>query len=99
MLFGTIISSPRDDLPVQQALHLASFYLENARNETDPDVALLLCYNAEISLSHLKRAKHGEDAVVREGVATVYAGLGDLMDSYGHQQEAQVLRKKSEKWG
>lgn len=99
MVFGTIISSPRGDLSSQQVLYLANFYLENARNETDPNVVLVLCYNAEISLSHVKRSKYTKDEAMRDGMVTVYADFADMLDSHGHQNDAQAFRKKSEKWG
>jgi hypothetical protein len=99
MVFGTIISPPRSDLSPQQVLHLANFYLENARRETDPNIVLVLCHDAEVSLSYVKRAKYTEDKTTREGMATVYAEFGDLLDSHGHRSEAQAFNKKSEKWG
>ncbi|KAI8348177.1 hypothetical protein B0O80DRAFT_490105, partial [Mortierella sp. GBAus27b] len=99
MAFGTIISSPRGDLSPQQALYLANFYLENARKETDPAVALVLCNDGEVSLSHVKRSKYMDDPTTREGMASVYGGFGDLMERHGHQQAAQAFFKKCEKWG
>ncbi|KAI8351396.1 hypothetical protein B0O80DRAFT_511364 [Mortierella sp. GBAus27b] len=98
MAFGTIISSTRGDLSPEQLLHLANFYLENARNESDPTVVLVLCYDAEVSLSHVKRSKYTDDQTTREGMAAVYAAFGELLDSHGHRQEAQAFYKKSEKW-
>jgi hypothetical protein len=99
MAFGTIISSPRGDLSPQQALYLANFYLENACKETDPAVALVLCNDGEVSLSHVKRSKYMDDPTTREGMASVYGGFGDLMEHHGHQQAAQAFFKKCEKWG
>jgi hypothetical protein len=40
MLFGGIISSPRDSLLPEQALKLANVYLDNARETDDPYIAL-----------------------------------------------------------
>jgi len=100
MVFGSIISSPRGSLSLQQALDLANIYLENARNTQDPAIALVLCHDTEVSLSHVKRAaKYTEDKTMREGIATVYIELGDLLDNHGHRNEAQIFRKKSDKWG
>jgi hypothetical protein len=65
MAFGTIISPPRGALTPQQVLHLANFYLENAHKETDLNVLLVLCHDAEVSLSHVKRAKYTEDKDAR----------------------------------
>jgi hypothetical protein len=79
MVFGSIISSPRGNLSLQQVLDLANIYLANARSTLDPNIALVLCHDTEVSLSHVKRAaKHTEDKAMREGIATVYIGLGEL---------------------
>ena len=100
MVFGSVISSPRGSLSLQQALDLANIYLENARNTLDPKIALVLCHDTEVSLSHVKKvAKHVEDKAVREGIATAYVQLGELLHEQGHQNEALTFYKKSEKWG
>ncbi|KAK3820439.1 MAG: hypothetical protein J3Q66DRAFT_439412, partial [Benniella sp.] len=99
MVFGGIISSPRGSLSLQQVLDLANIYLENACKASDPDIALVLCHDAEVSLSQVKRvAKHTEDKTMREGIATAYIGLGELLNNQGHRDEAQAFYKKSEKW-
>jgi hypothetical protein len=85
---------------LKQVLDLANTYLANARNAPDPNIALVLCHDTEVSLSHVKRAsKNTEDKAIREGIATIYAELGDLLDTQGHRDEAQAFHKKSEKWG
>jgi hypothetical protein len=100
MVFGSIISSPRASLSLQQALELANVYLENARKAIDPNIALVLCHDTEVSLSQVKRAaKRINDTTMREDVATVYIGLGDLLDIHGCKSEAQAFHKKSVKWG
>ncbi|KAK3819960.1 MAG: hypothetical protein J3Q66DRAFT_164906 [Benniella sp.] len=100
MAFGSIISSPRGSLSLQQVLDLASIYLENARQTQDPNIALVLCHDTEISLSQVKRAaKHTDDKAMRDGIATIYIKLGDLLDNQGHRDEAQAFYTKSEKWG
>jgi hypothetical protein len=100
MVFGSIISSPRASLSLHQVLDLANVYLENARKAQDPSIALVLCHDTEVSLSHVKRAaKHTEDKAMREGIAMVYIGLGELLNNQGHQDEAKAFYKKSEKWG
>ena len=71
MAFGSIISSPRGSLSLHQVLDLANIYLENARKTLDPNVALVLCHDTEVSLSHVKRAaKNTEDKAMREGIST-----------------------------
>jgi len=99
MVFGTIISSPRASLSLHQVLRLANVYLENARQETDATIALVLCHDAEVSLSQVKRAaKHTKDKDMREGIASIYNGLGDLLDNQGCGSEAQAFYNKSAKW-
>ncbi|KAK3816625.1 MAG: WD40-repeat-containing domain protein [Benniella sp.] len=100
MVFGSVISSPRGNLSLQQVIHLANVYLENASKSTDPDIRLVLCHDAEISLSQAKKAaKYTEDKAMREGIASVYDGLGELLEHDGHGNEAQAFYKKSEKLG
>jgi hypothetical protein len=61
MLFGNIISSPRDILSPIQALQLANVYLAGARQSNDPFLALVLCHDTEVSLSQAKRSSKGID--------------------------------------
>jgi hypothetical protein len=100
MVFGSVISSPRGNLSLQQILDLANIYIENASKSTDPDIVLVLCHDTEVSLSHVKKAaKNSRDKGMDGRIATVYIGLGDLLNSYGHRDEAKAFYKKSEKWG
>jgi len=100
MLFGTIISSPRDSLSPTQALELASIYLDNARKTTDLCVALALCHDTEVSLSQAARgSKRLKIPVVREGIATAYLQLGWLLKSRRLHDEAEAFYKKAEKLG
>jgi hypothetical protein len=100
MLFGSIISSPRDILSPVQALELANVYLENASKARDPYVAMVLCHDTEVSLSQAARgSKRIEVQVVRKGIATAYDNLGRLLDSHGHHDEAQAFYKKAGKLG
>ena len=85
---------------MQQIINLANIYLENASKSTDPDIVLVLCHDTEVSLTHVKKAaKNNDDNTMRERIATIYTSLGDLLDSQGHQEEAQAFYKKSEKRG
>jgi len=100
MVFSSIISSPRGILSPQQALKLANVYLDNAYNEDDSDIALVLCHDAEISLSQAKKAvKRTEDQYVIEKVAIAYMDLGDLLESQSHPNEAKVSYRKAGKLG
>ncbi|KAK3807050.1 MAG: hypothetical protein J3Q66DRAFT_374914 [Benniella sp.] len=98
MLFGSIISSPRDILSPMQALELANVYLEKASKSNDPFLALVLCHDTEVSLSQAKKTSKGiEVQVMREGMASAYDNLGGLLTRHGRRDEAQAFYKKAEK--
>ncbi|KAF9354474.1 hypothetical protein BGX34_011011 [Mortierella sp. NVP85] len=100
MVFGSIISSSRGSLSLQQNLDLANLYLETACKSTDPDVVIVLCHDTEVSLFQAKRAaKNTEDKTMRSLIADVYTNLGTLMDTYGYSDEAKAFYKKSKKLG
>jgi hypothetical protein len=100
MVFSSIVSSPRGSLSPQKALQLANIYLENAFNATDPDIALVLCHDTQVSLSQAKKpVKRDKDQTVTEGIAIAYIGLGKLLERYGYVSEAEVSFKKAEKQG
>ncbi|KAK3810958.1 MAG: hypothetical protein J3Q66DRAFT_390885, partial [Benniella sp.] len=99
MVLWSVISSPRASLSLQQVLDLANVYLENARKAVDPNIALVLCHDTEVSLSQVKRAaKHTNDTHMREDIASIYTELGDFLDTQGRKNEAQAFYKKSVKW-
>jgi len=98
MLFGSIISSPRDILTPIQALELANICLENASKAVDPYISLILCHDTEVSLSQAARgSKRFEVQGIHEGIAAAYDGLGKLLDNRGRRSEAQACYKKAEK--
>ncbi|KAG0211331.1 hypothetical protein BGX31_001697, partial [Mortierella sp. GBA43] len=107
MVFHNIVPSHLSTLSLQQALELTHVYLENAYRTKDPDVAMVLCRDAEIALSQAKRAtkKHPANPndtmyqSLRDGVATAYIDLGRYLDRRGYQSEATNICKKAEKWG
>ncbi|KAF9954589.1 hypothetical protein BGZ65_003925, partial [Modicella reniformis] len=107
MLRSTVVPSHLSLLSLQQSLELTNFYLENAYQTKDRDIALVLCHDAEASLSQAKNATklshtHPNDArdrSLREGIADSYIDLGKLLESQGYRNQAQVLSKKAEKWG
>jgi len=99
-MFGHVVPNPRGNLSLQQSLDLANIYLDYAGKVQDPDIALVLCHDTEVSLFQAKRAaKHGHDQAVRQGIATAYIGLGRVLEIRGHRGEAQSLYKKAEKLG
>jgi hypothetical protein len=100
MMFGHIVSSPRGDLTIQQALKLANFYLKNAMNIQDPEITLMLCHDAEVSLTQARKgARNAEDPITREGIAGAYISLGRVLNSRRYANEAKAGFKKAEKWG
>ncbi|KAF9348198.1 hypothetical protein BGX34_002626, partial [Mortierella sp. NVP85] len=100
MVFGSIVTSPRSSLSPRQTLDLAKAYLEVAYHATDPDVALVLCHDTEISLHQAKKAvKRAEDQNVIKDIAVTYIDLGNLLEKRGHANEAKVSYKKAGKLG
>ncbi|KAG0214104.1 hypothetical protein BGX31_001152, partial [Mortierella sp. GBA43] len=102
MVFGSVISSARGNLSLQQQLDLASAYLDTACKATDSDIVLVLCHDTETVLTQVKKAaktkQHQQDMNMRERIAMVFVNLGDLLEKQGHQEEAQAFFKKSERW-
>jgi len=100
MVFGGIVTSPRGTLSPLQALELARVYLENANRMTDAKISLVLCHDTEVSLSQARRAaKYADDPSLKEGTATAYIGLGQLLHNRGHHVEAHTSFKKAQKLG
>lgn len=96
-MYWSVVSSPRGSLSPQQALKLANVYLEKARDEDDPHIALVLCNDTEVSLSQaVKRAKNH---TVIKGIVETYADLGRLLESRGRSNEARDIYKKAAKLG
>ncbi|KAG0199816.1 hypothetical protein BGX31_004212, partial [Mortierella sp. GBA43] len=100
MVFGSTITSPRANLSLQQLLEVANTYLDDARNTKDSTVALVFCHDTEVSLAQLKKvAKRTDDKSARKSISSIYFGLGQVLDTQGHREEAQAFYKKSERWG
>lgn len=106
MVFWSTPSS-RSALSSQQALEFASnICLDNARKAKDSDVALQLCDDAEVALSHLRRANkvssagHTDDQrALSKEIANVYIELGRLQNGFGQSAKAQANYKRAELWG
>ncbi|KAG0225015.1 hypothetical protein BGX31_007801, partial [Mortierella sp. GBA43] len=99
MVFGCIVSAPRGNLSLQQSLKLANVYLENANKEQDPEIALVLCHDTEVSLNQAKKvARRSKNQEMHRDIATAYTELGKVLDSKGYGGEAQASYKKAEKW-
>ncbi|KAF9359465.1 hypothetical protein BGX34_008340 [Mortierella sp. NVP85] len=100
MVFGSIVSSPLGSLSPQQTLQLANVYLDNACNMDDPDIALVLCHDTEVSLSQAKKAvrRTGDQGAIKD-IAAVYVNLGNLLETRGYSNGAQTSYKKAVKLG
>ncbi len=105
-MLGSIFSSSRSTLSPQKMLDLASSYLETARKTKDLEIALVLCDDAEASLSQMKkslRKAHAPetlaDQTLRDKIATVYFEHGKVLKQLGQHDIAQMSYKKAQKWG
>ncbi|KAF9365999.1 hypothetical protein BGX34_006884, partial [Mortierella sp. NVP85] len=105
MVFWNTFSS-RSTLSPRQALKLANnICLDNARQAKDSEVALQLCDDAEVALSHVKRASKApsvrldDQQTLFKEIADVYIGLGKLQDGLGQSDKAQANYKRAELWG
>ncbi|KAG0234640.1 hypothetical protein BGX31_004488 [Mortierella sp. GBA43] len=107
MLSRGLVPTPKGALSLHQALELCNIYLDNAFKTNDRDISLLLCHDAEATLSQARNTDkkipdHFKDAkyhVARSGIATAYIDLGKLLELQGHGDVAELARKKTEKWG
>ncbi|MCX8567208.1 MAG: WD40 repeat [Glomeribacter sp. 1016415] len=105
-MLGGVFSSAQSALSSKEALDLANFYLESARQTKAPNIALVLCENAEASLSQMKRAlKRAQmpqslaDQTLRNKVGQAYFERGQLLENLGQSEKAQTSYEKAEKWG
>ncbi|KAG0316229.1 hypothetical protein BGZ99_007002 [Dissophora globulifera] len=100
-------SSSHGTLSPQQTLELANLHLEDARKTKDPEIALVLCNDAEAALSRIKKAAKKtlktplsvEDQTLRHRVATAYLEHGNLLEGLNHIEMARVSYEKAEKLG
>jgi len=101
MLSSSIVPLPKSALPSQQVLRLSNIYLADAArvvdNNNDHDIALMLCHNAEVTLSQVTNKKAGYKAVLGEVIAA-YNNLSNLLKQLGYTAESQKLLNKTEKW-
>ncbi len=105
-MLDSIFSSSRSALLLQERLDLASFYLETASKAKDRKIALVLCDDAEASLSELKKAvkkAHAPETIadqtLRDKIATVYCEHSKVLEKLGQHDRAQASYKKAQKWG
>lgn len=100
---NTASSSPKTS--PQKALEYTHVCLKTARETNELELALVLCNDAEASLSQVVKKvpamspKNGEDPTLREGIAAACFELGKLQEQLGLGSKANISYKKAEKWG
>ncbi|KAI8596787.1 hypothetical protein EDD21DRAFT_408094 [Dissophora ornata] len=99
----------RSVLSPRVALGSAKSNLENARQadqEGSPELALTFCNESRTALDrirnsvrkHLVSSESAEDRAMRNGIASTYFGLGELLNKLDSRKKAQACYKRSEKW-
>ncbi|KAI1294317.1 hypothetical protein EDD11_008142, partial [Mortierella claussenii] len=106
-MFDHKVSTKRSPLSPQSELELANIYLAHGRTaskEGKHDIALVLCEEAEASLSQMKKGVKAAEAVqdvthVQYGVACAFFDLSNLLDKLKKQERAKESYKKAQEWG
>ncbi|KAG0283575.1 hypothetical protein BGZ97_008484, partial [Linnemannia gamsii] len=101
------VSSKRSPLPPQKELELVNIYLEQGRTVSEEgkhEIALVLCEEAEASLSQMKKGVKAAEAVqdvtdLRHGIACAFLELSKLLDKMKKQERAKESYKKAQMWG
>ncbi|KAG0043086.1 hypothetical protein BGZ83_011840 [Gryganskiella cystojenkinii] len=101
------VSFKRSPLPPQSELELINIYLTHGRTaikEGKHNIALVLCEEAEASLSHLRKGVKAAKAVqdvkdTRLGIACAFFELSKLFDELKKQERAKESYEKAQKWG
>ncbi|KAG0200678.1 hypothetical protein BGX31_003998, partial [Mortierella sp. GBA43] len=78
----------------------------NAYKIKDFNVSMVLCREAEVTLSQAKKgskkypssSRGTEHRVLCDGISTAYIDLAKLLDQQGFRREAMAIRKRAEKW-
>ncbi|KAF9931297.1 hypothetical protein BGZ67_005409 [Mortierella alpina] len=101
------VSSKRSPLPPQIELELVNIYLEQGRaasKDGKSEIALVLCEEAEASLSKMKRAVRATEAAqdvtdLRQGVACAFYELSKLLSELKRQERAKESYRRAQEWG
>ncbi|KAF9536988.1 hypothetical protein EC957_009125, partial [Mortierella hygrophila] len=101
------VSSKRSPLPPQKELELVNIYLEQGRTVSEEgkrEIALVLCGEAEASLSQMKKGVKAAEAVqdvtdLRHGIACAFLELSKLLNGLRKQERAKESYKKAQEWG
>ncbi|KAG0197101.1 hypothetical protein BGX33_000948, partial [Mortierella sp. NVP41] len=105
-MFSNKVSSKRSPLAPQRELRLVNIYLEQGRIASkagEHQIALVLCEEAEASLSKMKKcvkAAEVEDVTdLGNGVACAFHELSKLLDELNQQERAKESGSKAHDWG
>ncbi|KAF9096449.1 hypothetical protein BGX27_001128 [Mortierella sp. AM989] len=106
MFSSSKVSSKRKPLAPRNELRLIEIYLEQSRaasKEEEREVALVLCEEAEASLSKMKNcmkaAEVRDDTNLRRGVASAFFELSKLLDELNERARAKEICSKAHDWG
>jgi hypothetical protein len=99
MVFTPFITSPRSSLSLRQTVDLAKEYLKVATNINDPDIALVLCHDTEVSLHQARKTVKRADQFMINEIGATYVDLGNFLERQGRGNEAKVSYRKAEKLG
>ncbi|KAG0287941.1 hypothetical protein BGZ96_008200 [Linnemannia gamsii] len=106
IMFGNKVSSKRSPLAPQRELRLVNIYLEQGRIASkagEHQIALVLCEEAEASLSKMKKcvkaAEVGDVTDLRHGVACAFLELSKLLEELNQQERAKESGSKAHDWG
>ncbi|KAF9333168.1 hypothetical protein BGZ91_011376 [Linnemannia elongata] len=94
-------------LSAPQSLEIIQTLLKNGGETKDATVRLAFCNNVDTLLGHMKKlikrtnASNNDDGnqALREGIATAYLDHANLMAELGHPEQAQISRRRADKWG
>ncbi|KAF9568868.1 hypothetical protein EC968_002802 [Mortierella alpina] len=101
------VSSKRSPLQPQKELELVSIYLEQGRaasKDGKSDIALVLCEEAEASLSKMKKGVRAAEAVqdvtdLRQSIANAFLELSKLLAELQRQEKANENYRRAQEWG
>ncbi|KAG9320742.1 hypothetical protein KVV02_006885 [Mortierella alpina] len=106
-MFDSKVSSKRSPLPPQIELELVNIYLGQGRiacKDGKQEVALVLCEEAEASLSKMKKGVKAAEAVqdiadLRRAIACAFFELSQLLEELNRQDRAKQNYRKAQEWG
>jgi hypothetical protein len=99
--FGNIAhASPLGTLSPEQALELASIYMDNSSKAKDPGVVLVLCHDTDVALFQAKRhIKPDKNPILAKKIAKAYVDLGHLLMDHRQAKGAQASFRRARRLG